>query len=228
MPKELINYSIVIVGSMNPAIHNPSWYRRTELIDADAETVALSDLSFVTSSQISQFQTSTFSVQCVQERWRISSDEESSFEKINDVTLKAFDERLPHTPISAVGLNFDYHKKTECSTVSSVLAAFFDDLPLGLSDQDSDSATFKSICKKEGVRVQIKIEPSVVSENMLFVAANYQFNTEDFADANGQFLLEPIIRPNFSKFRIESLERCKTILSSLNSIEEGKTNARTI
>lgn len=107
MPYDLENPScaIVLVGTFNPAIFSPAWLAKTEIItqrDYDEATTQ------VIHPEIAQFDAVRFRVDIQKARFQISTSI-APFVTIMDDVRKIFGEKLPHTPVSAFGINFHGH-----------------------------------------------------------------------------------------------------------------------
>jgi hypothetical protein len=102
---EKAGVSIVVLGSLNPKIFTPDWFARNELISADEAEAARVD--FIHPS-VSQFQTDWFSLLVDEQRFQIST-QKVPYINLHDLVLKAFGERLFHTPVSKLGINREVH-----------------------------------------------------------------------------------------------------------------------
>lgn len=102
---EIDGASVVLLGSFNPAIFQPEWIARHELIapeEADAAEVQ------IISREVTQFSTDLFDIQVTSEQFIASTARAPRFEMLQDLVLGIFD-RLRHTPIARMGLNRDAH-----------------------------------------------------------------------------------------------------------------------
>src|SRR5712692_7798773 len=116
-------YSIVVAGSMNPAIHHPAWYKAIgALSDEELQTTgAVVHVGSVPPAQfsagaaictpaISQFTAGRIRIACiVGQTWTIVTTDQNLWARIRDVAISVF-EALGHTPVSAYGLNFTFHR----------------------------------------------------------------------------------------------------------------------
>src|SRR5262245_34493563 len=103
---------------MNPAIHHPAWYLATSIIDKPEFEESLRNLVVVT-PQFAQFVSKGFSVFCLPDRWQISC-ETAEGTRIVVIATATFD-RLGDTPVSAYGVNHDFHVETD-KEIPSILA----------------------------------------------------------------------------------------------------------
>jgi len=92
-------FSIVVAGSMNPAIHHPAWYRSVETISEDDANAAIAG-TVIVHPQLAQFGTPRWIINCVPDKWSIQTLGGLDDEEIIDIACKTF-ERLSETPIVA-------------------------------------------------------------------------------------------------------------------------------
>src|SRR5713101_5350541 len=104
---------------MNPAIHHPAWYHAMSII-SESEFKESLRKPVVASPPIAQFESDGFSVVCLPDRWQVSCDAADGGHIL--ALAKATFDKLYHTPISAYGVNHDFHAET-AKQISSTLAA---------------------------------------------------------------------------------------------------------
>jgi|HubBroStandDraft_6_1064221.scaffolds.fasta_scaffold794539_1 hypothetical protein len=96
---------IVLLGSFNPKIFHPAWFRRYDLInEADVEE---STVRLVT-NDISDIEIRGIRSVCVKDRMSLGSSDPSRYEMIHDWLLEIF-RLLPHMPITSLGINLGVH-----------------------------------------------------------------------------------------------------------------------
>lgn len=96
---------LVMVGSFNPAIFHPEWFLRQGLIvEAEAQQAQVAEVS----AEVTFLQLCGFQIQCVSDRFSIGTSNISVAERMQDLVLGIF-AKLPHTPITACGINHGVH-----------------------------------------------------------------------------------------------------------------------
>lgn len=106
---EILKLDIVLIGDFNPKIYTPAWFSAYDLIgkieseDANIEVVH---------QDVTIFNLDWFRLQVTRERFSIFTEQEAYFDKLIDLVVQTFTV-LPHTPISAIGLNWGGHFKTD-------------------------------------------------------------------------------------------------------------------
>jgi hypothetical protein len=93
--------SIVIVGSFNPAIFQPAWMVRQEIVgpnDIDEAKVE------VVTPEVARFPIAWGHVEVVRERFQVRTRDEGAFGSLRDLVVHLFT-RLAHTPINKLGIN---------------------------------------------------------------------------------------------------------------------------
>jgi len=210
-------YSIVIVGSMNPAIHHPRWYLAAGLL-SEAEVAAaesqgksssadaegdIGPSTLFCSENFSQFTTGVFRIVCLQQNWTIMTKDRAAFDRARDICSGVF-QTLPHTPVSAYGFNFAFHKETGSENVGGRLAIIAEKLPLGMVSERgaNDFASFHYHSRRNGNEMVIAVEPSIRGSAKLFVGVN----TTHQIKVEGLFDLGPMLLQSFAKDRREAEE----------------------
>jgi hypothetical protein len=92
---------VVLIGSFNPAIFHPEWFRREEILlpkeveDADVKIV---------STQATQVLFLDMQLDVFHNRLSLSTRDASRAERLQDIVLNIL-HRLPHTPVTQCGIN---------------------------------------------------------------------------------------------------------------------------
>lgn len=109
---EIFTSSIVAVGSFNPAIFSPDWMEAHRLLgkdDADRIREQRPGASLLVSHQATAFESNWFALQVLENQFSITSKSALS-PAFKDLAVSIF-QLLSHTPVTAVGLNFQAHYK---------------------------------------------------------------------------------------------------------------------
>lgn len=142
---EILTSLIVVVGNFNPAIFSPDWLARNGLIgDADADTAREGDQGrqMIVSKQVVTFETGWFALQVLNNRFSLTSKGALS-PALKDLAVGIF-QLVPHTPVTAVGLNFmgdfkltsedGYHHVGDVLAPKDIWNALYPDECGGLAD----------------------------------------------------------------------------------------------
>ena len=98
---------IAILGSFNPAIFHPLWFKMNKLIrDDEADGAKLN----ITHSDVSDFSIDWFQLIVLKDRYTISSTDNAHFEPMRDLVIGNFT-ILEHTPVSKLALIRQMHFK---------------------------------------------------------------------------------------------------------------------
>ena len=120
---EIFGSAIVVLGSFNPAIFTPDWLEQHKLIGAEDAEKARQGAIAVT-RHVTRFETDWFILQVTDEQFSVTSNGPLT-PTIKDLAIGALS-LLPHTPVSALGVNFFAHYKMatadEYHKVGDVLA----------------------------------------------------------------------------------------------------------
>lgn len=106
---DIFGATIVFVGAFNPAILTPDWLERTQLIGQEDAQVAREAKNLLTSRQVALLETEWFAMQVVENQFTLSSKGALSL-AIRDLAVGVCT-LVPHTPVTALGLNFLGHFK---------------------------------------------------------------------------------------------------------------------
>lgn len=121
---EIFGSSIVAVGAFNPAIFSPDWLERKDLIGQGDADDATRSSSIVVSHQATVFETEWFALQVFENQFSLTS-KGALTPAVKDLAVGILS-LVPHTPISAIGLNFLAHfrlnTETEYHKIGDVLA----------------------------------------------------------------------------------------------------------
>jgi hypothetical protein len=137
--------SIVAVGSFNPAIFTPDWLEKHQLIgslDAEWARDKSTNSKLVISHEVSQLETKLFSLQVVGNQLTLTSKDALS-PALRDLASGIF-QLVPHTPITAIGLNFlghyrlndekQYHAVGDHLAPKAFWSALYPDRTAGIAD----------------------------------------------------------------------------------------------
>ena len=140
---EIFGSAIVVIGSFNPAIFTPDWLEKHELIGSEDADKARQG-AMVVAREAAQFETDWFVLQVTPEQFSITSNGALS-PGLKDLAVGALT-LLPHTPATAMGINFfahyklpttaDYHKVGDVLAPKDIWLAHFpgEDRSAGMVD----------------------------------------------------------------------------------------------
>lgn len=203
--------SVVIVGSMNPAIHHPAWYHSVSIITQPEFDASLRKQVLV-NQQIAQFAIDGFSVLCLPDRWQISCDATDT-SRIIEVAKATFD-KLYHTPVSAYGVNHDFHVETTVQ-IRPTLAAVIRKTGLPFPSNEVATATITYTAEGSGCTFKTTIAPSPRGPNFLHIQNNAHFTIQATSQ---NFDLGPLLD---EAVRINE-DRSQLMLSSLVDAIQGQ------
>lgn len=174
---EINGASIVVLGSFNPAIFHPVWFKTHGLIrDEEADTAKLE----VTHPEISVFSVDWFRLQVLRERFSIETSDSAHFEPLRDLVLGTFS-LLEHTPVSAMGLNRMMHFKMPSEDKWHAFGHLIAPKKVwhGIMKQPGlKSLTMQDSRSDPPGYTQVKVEPSRSVEPGIFVQVNIHYEIE--------------------------------------------------
>lgn len=170
--------SIVVLGAFNPAIIQPWWLAKLDLI-SDSEAKA-SQTQAIT-REISLFETGWFKLQCLEDRLQVETTDEGRFPDVRDLAVNIC-RVLEHTPIHAFGFNSSVH----------VMMANIETWH-NFGNECTPKQLWEKYLKKPGMRTlviegarkdsaaayaQIKVEPSRQIENGVLIHFNEHYRLD--------------------------------------------------
>ncbi len=234
-------YFIVVAGNMNPAIHHPAWYKLIgALSDEELAASGLADgraqapvgvpapdrgqlrtitgMTTICTPAFAQFTAGKLRITCFEQSWTITTYEQSLFSRIRDVASIVFG-ALAHTPVSAYGLNFNFHRKTGVGNVGAHLAQAVDAASLNFFQESRGerSAKIGYTLSEGGRALNISVEPSVHGTDMVFVGINAHHPIIPPESGFHQFDLAPLLRDSMEK----DFRDAQEVLSKVIRIFEG-------
>jgi hypothetical protein len=182
--------SLVLVGSLNPAIFHPEWFVRQGLVsrgEADrAETAIISP-------QVANVRFLDFGVQILANRLSVQTTDVSKAPRIQDLVIGILT-KLPHTPISAAGINqflhlptggeANWHKVGDQLAPKELIWSKLSEQRPGLMNI---SIQFLSESRFPGV-VNISVQPSTSTPHGILVTSNTEFRVTDQVSSAPQFV----------------------------------------
>lgn len=177
---EINTSTIVLVGSFNPAIFQPEWFSKQELLpEGEVDSAEIK----VITPQISQFETERFVVQVTTDRFAGVAKASTNPAPLKDLVMGTFSV-LEHTPVTAMGLNNHMHfsmpTTEDWHSVGDRLApkdgwkGVLEGRPglLSLTVQGELTAI-------AGAKFQIKVEPSTQVPKGVYFETNEHYPTSE-------------------------------------------------
>ena len=121
---DIFGSSVVAVGAFNPAIFSPDWLERNKLIGQDDAENTKKEKSLLISQQITVLETEWFALQILENKFSLTN-KGAVTPAFKDLAVGILS-LVPHTPITAIGLNFLAHfrlgSEAEYFKIGDVLA----------------------------------------------------------------------------------------------------------
>jgi len=189
--------SIVLLGSFNPKIFQPSWLASEGLVpkeEADSSEIS------VIHPEISVFSINKIDYQINRDQFLVSTSFQPSFKILKDLVIGIFD-LLHFTPIHALGMNRDFHfpMSSEKDWHS-------------FGDKLAPKEIWSDILKKPGTRtlvmegqrpdectgfIRVKAEPSIKVKYGIFININDHYQLQDPQSEKGCDEIVHILKDNW-------------------------------
>lgn len=229
--------SIVVAGVMNPSIHHPAWYKLVGILtDADLSesdtnsektasigllavggdiTRSLPNNSTFSTPAFSQFTVGRIRIQCTQQTYNVLTYDPSDLDRICEIASAVF-KTLNHTPVSAYGFNFSFHRKTGTEKVGARFAQLVSSLGF-LSERNGERSAKIAYTLSEPPRVlNISVEQSVRAPDSVFVGMNVH-NPIVPKEKFELFDLAPLLRAGLDKAYSDAQLIIRNVLTALKS-----------
>lgn len=181
---EMFASSIVCLGAFNSPIFSPDWLERQRLIGEQDAEVARKAPSYVVSGQVTQYETSWFAIQVLENQFSLTS-KGALTGAFKDLFVSIL-HLLPQTPITAIGINFmghfkmakldDLHQIGDALTPKAIWRELFpsEDSPPGLASLTIQVRKLdrKEITAKGRDWLNITIQPSAIIAGGVYMAYN--------------------------------------------------------
>lgn len=192
IPRDL--YSIVVAGSMNPALHHPGWYKSQNFIDQQEQDSAVTAQPLVTTPQFSNFVAPEFTIVCLPDRWEIQTAKSQAMDRILSVACAVF-EALKHTPVGAYGFNFITNREVGVPNAGQTLAEALARLPFGFPATEDTEGEISFTAKGEKQKITLVISKSILGDS--FASIRFNAHHEITAPKDTIFDLTPMLRRDF-------------------------------
>jgi hypothetical protein len=213
--------TFTVLGNMNPAIHQPAWYRYIGAI-SDKELEIASQGEVVVLRHVAQFKCGDFQVLCDSDRWQLhfSANIDESIPRATAIAEKVFDVSLKHTPATGVTLQFHNHiGLTGGPDVASRLGRLLS-RPFHLTGIGETGAQAAFLSRVGGETLQLDVQPSVLDKSRVYVGAVLHCKFEGPSSTEGPFSEVPIA--GYMTERIPRLlDRLKAWSETIRSAVEG-------
>jgi hypothetical protein len=172
--------NVVLVGALNPAIFQPEWFLRQKLL-SEAE-VRESRVQII-SPQVSDLAFLEFGIQVLQNRLTLRTTDVSKAPKINDLIVGIL-LKLPHTPISAAGINHAVHIPTEGEkNWHKIGDSLLPKEPVWMGLYEKPGLLSISVQSPRGGDfpgfINLTVQPSNLVRYGVLVASNFEFKPSD-------------------------------------------------
>jgi hypothetical protein len=178
--------TIVLVGSFNPRIFQPSWFVRQQLLPPLDEEEAQVDLI---NNDFCAFQTSLYRIEVLSERFAAHSLAAPVVDLLRDLVQGTF-EILKHNPVLKVGINtsghFQLNSFDQYNSFGHHLAPKHD-LWKPILDNPKTLSVLIQGRRVEGLypgHINVKVEPSTRIANGVFIETNDEFQNDAATDAS--------------------------------------------
>ena len=182
---EVESAAIVMIGSFNPAIFQPRWLGTQQLIrPEEAEKAKIT----IIHAEVADFSTEWFQLQVLQNRFQLASTDPRQYSPLRDLAAAIF-AILPHTPVTALGLNRQFHFKMPSRDAWHAIGHLL--APKEPWHRIMDTPGLRALMMEgrrkdaKGGTLHVKVEPSVSVEYGLYIDINEEFKASGDSESDG-------------------------------------------
>jgi hypothetical protein len=186
---EIDGATLVLLGSFNPAIFQPAWFKSSDLLSGpeadDAEVKIIHPA-------IAEFSTDWLQLSVIRDRFALHTKSAAHFEQIQDLAVGVF-HLLEHTPVTAMGLNRDMHFRIENEerwhALGDRLAPkdIWSEKLRGIGTRDKPGLRSMTVMgyppEKTNCLINVRVEPSANIRPGLYVGCNRHYKIDDFQNS---------------------------------------------
>lgn len=226
---EISGVNVVLLGSFNPTIFTPAWFALNELLPQHVVDCAKTD---VVHPEVTEFSIDWLKLH-IRKNLFLADTSREPYVRMRDLVFSVFNEFLPHTPISALGINRQVHfRVANQATRDRIGRKLVPVEPWGKCGDEleisNESGGMKSVTMAQGRprgrpvggEVNVTVEPSNRINNGqfgIFVRVNDHFVLgED--DYEGRIKLLGFLADHFES----SIKRSDEIIDHIMSLGETK------
>lgn len=181
--------NIVVVGNFNPAIFQPAWLRKHDLLPEyellNAETTPH---ALVVASEYAALSFTSLRLEVYRERWILTTERPDWAADLGGLATSILS-KLPETPVKAVGFNLSQHRPLR-GDLAAVLKKWGPMNALG-ELAGTDYEPLPCVRARWGAfRVTLQLQPSLRQPRAVWVALNYERTDVPSVEALLQVLAE--------------------------------------
>ncbi|MBA1147377.1 hypothetical protein H0Z60_09930 [Ectothiorhodospiraceae bacterium WFHF3C12] len=208
-------YSIVVLGTMNPGLHQPFWYSVLELVDESEYARCIESEQTVVNAHLAQLVFPTFTVRCQQARWEVETTDRGVSDRLLTVANRVFG-KLDQTPVMAFGFNVSVHKDTAVESVGERLAAIIENANIPLpSGNRGPKGVLQYVNGTDERAHQVRLEPSAKKQSVVAINQNIQYDVLKIIGEAKHFDLGSLLSARFANDFQEMNEFADGIANSL-------------
>lgn len=220
---ELSGVTVVLLGSFNPAIFTPAWFGLQGLLSK--ATVGSAELD-VAHPSLTQFVAEWLRLRVRADRFEAETTQAPTI-RLRDLVARTFSECLPHTPVTALGINRDVHFRVRTGAERDRIGRSL--APVGpwgewgrLIEPDGTHGGMISLTMRQhrledrppGDQINVTVEPSTrLGDLGVYVRVNDHYTVSESDNGAGSRVIEKLE----SEFE-ESSERSERLIDQVMSL----------
>ncbi len=168
-----VDLSVVALGSFNPAIFQPEWFSKNDILPSSEIEAATKPGSprVVVSNDVTTIAFDSLRLEVLQQRWLMSTTRLDWKKDLGPIVASIF-RQLPHTPVTTLGFNVAVHR--EVQNAVAVIERWVPARHLAqlVGEPISIGAVVRSTW--DTYKVTVQLEPSARLPYGIFLAQNFE------------------------------------------------------
>lgn len=177
--------TVVVLGNFNPAIFQPEWFLKHDLLPRDeveaATRAGSGPVPLIVTNNLCQVPFRSTRLQVSNERWELSTERPDWSQDLGGIVSSVF-AQLRETPVRTVGFNVIEHRPPHGSPADDVIASWVPLAPLGTLVGANPRLGAKVRSDWADFRAMVQFEPSEIRPGGLFVSQNFEAAVESTAE----------------------------------------------
>ena len=227
--KKYYSMSFVLLGAFSPFMFQPEWFRHNNVLSPDDyESIERSDKSKrLISSQLSFFETDKIAFHIGEERFQITSKREPFLLAFDALRLTF--ENLSSIPISAYGVNYEFHYDVEnaedMKTIGDIIAPkkYWKELFSNDNYDNSASGLTGIVFTKKTDSYQLNVKFAVSNKLKRGIMFDFNFHHNCGSDTTVEDVVDSI-HDTYQQYGVIASNVASSLADSINEEYENARN----
>lgn len=217
-------FAIAVTGSMNPAIHHPTFYERQEIVSDEEAAAAIQQPDMMCLAQFAQLSFAGIRIVAMPNAWTATTTDLDRVGRLVEVCATVF-AVLDHTPVSGFSISCDLVRELRVASVARILAHVVAESRVGFPfvEAGMGALSLTSVQREEQVSRRTTHSLDTLRDAppaQVLARSNFVYDIH----VTGHFDLGPILRPRVSRDLDETrlfLQRASDALEEIEGTQHA-------